>query len=157
MNTECPKCHSNQTQSLAMVHMNGQQHVHTNSTAVGVAITGNGIGLGVGGGPTRGIHQTTTSVLASPPAKIKVMDRKWGASFLAALLGGVFLLSVIGEYFVAIGNLLSLVWLVGMVVWFVNRSKMVKNYNSNIWPNEYARWERSWLCLQCGTAFEPMV
>jgi hypothetical protein len=36
---------------------------------------------------------------------------------------------------------------VGGAVW---RGKSVSEYNSQTWSKAYARWERSYLCMQCG-------
>jgi hypothetical protein len=46
-----------------------------------------------------------------------------------------------------VGLALGCVAFVGGAAW---RGKSVTEYNSRAWPKVYARWERSYLCMQCG-------
>ncbi len=41
-------------------------------------------------------------------------------------------------------------WLLFFFTISVHRFKRIALYNNTIWPNLYARWNRSYLCMQCG-------
>ncbi len=154
INTECPKCNSQDTVKLSLLHMSGISNVSTTTKSAGIGIgiaSGKKLGIGAGGGKgkTTGTHQTKLSELSAPPENTGVSFSKMD---VIALVVGF----IIWCLCISAGNdtLPYLGWLgYGLVIAFIyhrGRQKRTTEYEY-----EYSNWSKKFMCNRCGCVFKP--
>ena len=99
---------------------------------------------------TFGKRQSLLAERAAPPKKKSLLA--FGALWLVAcsVIALIVLaaLSNSAESFAVLKS--AVLWCALFAVGLIWRSKVVSSYNVKVWPQAYARWERSYLCMQCG-------
>jgi predicted RNA-binding Zn-ribbon protein involved in translation (DUF1610 family) len=143
---QCPKCGSENTQRLQVVHEQGTQVINTTSNTVGTGLNASPFAsLGLAGAQTKttGTAQSATAKKAAPPAQYPAYSN------LVLSLLGVFCLAA-EWWIVKIAGVAMIAGGVYAVYW-------AKSYNREKWPALYARWEASWLCSKCGTIYEQKL
>lgn len=139
----CPSCKSDATQKLSLVFENGISDVNTTSRSVGIGVGRGGLAVGGGKTKTQGTSQTAASQKAAPPAKkpyLKPLLYIFGAMVIASLfLKGPILSPIV-----------TLAWIGGSIAYVV----ITRKYNSEIWPAQYAQWDRSFVCTRCSHTFQ---
>lgn len=130
----CPKCGSDNTQRLQVVHEHGTQNISTTSSTVGGGYGGS-FGAGAAHTKTDGTSQSTMAQKAAPPAK-KTLGIFIGMIFIGLLcFNGGWGWIVFGLLLIAGGGF-------GI--------KDAVAFNGNQWPQLFKTWEESWVCNKCG-------
>jgi len=134
----CKSCGSSQVRRLSMIYEEGLSHSATQSqTAFG------GAGFGTTASTfSTGTSQTALSKKAAPPTKKHTI-------LLALLAGFLGFCTVAG---LANFSFWALVF-GGLTYLAVMKTLKAKAYNAMVFPQEHARWERSFMCNRCGGVF----
>lgn len=149
---KCPRCGSDDAKTLRAVRDQGT------STGTGTA-TGWVSGSGDQPGHSANFHTTTTSYTAA--ARAAAPPRKHNNG-IALIVAGPFLGLIIGIAVVPLwaGIQLSAVAIVAAVlvpiIVMIIGGVLLPNdiaYNRWVFPEEFQRWSRSWLCQRCGEVF----
>jgi len=145
----CIRCGGAETQRLSVAYESGISDINTSGTTTGLFASGNGLGIGGGSTRTRGTAQTALSQRAAPPAKKRYLK--------PLLLIGLLLPFILPYLFQAIlpgkvGNLIAEIIYVGCLLGWI---AFALRYNTQQWPPLKAIWDRSFICLRCGTTFQP--
>jgi hypothetical protein len=98
---------------------------------------------------------TRQSLLARRSAPPQKKDL-WGFLVIWAVLSGLFCLigfaALAGHDSANVtGEAVLFLWLAVIAAGGIWRFKVASAYNNEVWSKEYARWQRSYLCMQCGT------
>lgn len=159
MNTSCPKCNSENTQSFEMAHRAGS----TSGFAVGAGVTSEG---DIGVIPAYSRQRTGVAKLTEPPQK----DAGGAGESLALIFIALVIFNVVS--IVTVG-LLSLVldlafdsvslWIVGLFIGLLasvafgvfmwKRTEGQKGKVEAAYKAALMKWQHSWLCLKCGKTF----
>lgn len=140
---QCTSCGSGDIQRLAMIYEAGTSVIDTTTrgTVAGAGIGGSG-SLGLGGGVTShrttGTQMTALASRAAPPEKAKVFLWVFLGWLVGVLLAAAF--KSITAFLLPIAGACYLAW-------------RGSRYNSKVWPDLKAKWDRSWLCHRCGSTF----
>jgi hypothetical protein len=140
-NHYCPKCHSEQIQTLQMVFENGTATAVHNSSGVGVGIgSGGSVGLGFGGSRTTSTSISTLAAKVAPPQPRKM---------------GIFMAGIFLPVLALVTNNAGVMFVAVLIAagCFVMGMKM-KRWNKTELPKLVAQWERRWLCHRCGNVFD---
>lgn len=139
----CPNCQSEQIRKLSVVYEEGlaQFNARTESLA-----TGSG-GSAWGTSATEGVSQTALSQKAAPPKKESVI--KLALMFFV----GMFVFGIILSLFLEQGSFLIGVLMLGYIAMAIFTLYKTFIYNIREFPGVYAEWQRSYMCMQCGTVF----
>ena len=141
----CPKCNSDNTQSLPMIYESGTSVSQSTSHSHGGGFF-NILPTFRMKTQTNSLSQSVTAQKAAPPEKQKLI-----VPIVLALVSLLFTLSAFGTTFNLVQFLISLVALA--VFTFLTYNKI--QYNKKVWPEEHNTWENSWKCHKCGTIFLP--
>jgi hypothetical protein len=139
----CPSCKSDATQKLSLVFENGLSDVSTTSRSVGIGVGRGGLAVGGGKTKTEGTSQTAASQKAAPPAK-KPYLKPLLYIFVAMIIANIFLTGPV------LGPIVFLAWLGGSAAYIFTTRK----YNSEVWPDMYSQWDRSFVCTRCSHSFQ---
>jgi hypothetical protein len=138
----CTKCGSAEVRRLSLIYNEGLAIINTTSASSGVAFGGGGAAFGSSSTSTTGTQQTALSKQAAPPRKKHTI--LW--AILAGVLG-----------FLALGGLadlsFSVIVFAALAALAGRMSLKAKAYNATKFPEEYANWERSFMCNRCGQVF----
>jgi hypothetical protein len=142
-NLGCTKCGSTEVRRLSLIYNEGLAIINTTSNSTGQAFgSGGGAAFGSSSTRTTGTQQTALSKQAAPPKKKHTI--LWGIA--AGVLG-----------FMALGGLsdfsFSVVLFAGLAALAGRMSLKAKEYNATKFPEQYATWERSFMCNRCGQTF----
>ncbi len=143
----CPRCGSEQVQSLSLVHSGGVTASRT--IAGGIALTGGGdVGLLSGSGVTS--SQSALAQRAAPP-QMKPVGGLMGLGVLLLILP-IWIGSVAeGAEGVLVGGAIGIALCAFCMYLAVVGPDA---YNRKELPRELARWKRSFMCGRCGAFFE---
>jgi hypothetical protein len=98
-----------------------------------------------------GTKQSLLAQRAAPPRKKSLVIFLVGWFVACVVLTLVVIVAMVNSSsdapIAGIGLAVGGVAFLGGAVW---RGKTVSEYNSQTWSKAYARWERSYLCMQCG-------
>ena len=134
----CTKCGSAEVRRLSLIYEEGLSHSATQSqTAFGGASFGSTASTF-----STGTSQTALSKKAAPPTKKHTI-------LLALLAGFLGFCTVAG---LANFSFWALVF-GGLTYWAAMKSLKAKAYNATVFPDEHARWLRSFMCNRCGGVF----
>ena len=130
----CPRCSSDNTQTLQMAYESGTQNFNARSHTGGV-FGFRGIGLGGAITSTSGVSSSKLAQRAAPPAKKR---RRW------AILG-----LFVGLLFLGNTNWLAITLLAGCGFWLWS----ILKFNRTEWSELHAAWSASWICHKCGNVY----
>jgi hypothetical protein len=100
---------------------------------------------------TMGTKQSLLAQRAAPPRKKGMALFLIGWFLVCVILTIILIIVMIDSKFEgSIGRIGLAVGCIAFVWGAVWRGKTVGDYNSRTWSKAYARWERSYLCTQCG-------
>lgn len=140
----CASCHSSKLKKLSLLYLQGTGAQNSFVFGFYRGLKGNFVAS------TSGTRQSLLAKRAAPPMKKSL------AAF-GALWLGMCLIFFIGEIIVLPASVDSTqlsvwagFWLLIFVGGVVLRFRHVNEYNGRVWPRSYSRWERSYLCMQCG-------
>lgn len=145
MSFECPACHSENTNKLALAYETGLSDVKTRTSGVGIGIGGGGIGLGIGGGKTKGTAQTQASQRAAPPPKKKLVKPLLIIFVITMVLSLLFLSNKTMQ------DIITLAWIAASAGWVA----WAFYFNIKLWPPLKRAWDQSFICNRCGNVFQP--
>lgn len=155
MELRCPQCNSTDLKKLSLAYQEGISHVNARTRLRGVVVGSNGPDLVVGSGTTKGIQQTAISRMVAPPRKWSY-KRLVGWSVLGFLAAGwiVFYANTVVTNSQTVSSVPLTVYTVLAVCAFAGAFAGFWRHNHSIYPREFARWERSYVCGRCGTVSE---
>jgi hypothetical protein len=127
-----------------MIYNEGLSIINAQTSTVGSGFGGGGAAFGSASSHTTGRQQTQLSKQASPPGK-----KAWLLWSAVAVICG----------FLALGSLahpgVGLLFYVGITALAVRFALKGRAYNSEVYPELYQKWERSFMCNRCGEMFVP--
>ena len=149
MELRCPDCNSADLKKVSLAYQENVRHVDTRTRLRAFLFGSDGPNLIVGRAVTQGVHWTQLSKLLSPP-------RKW--SYVRLILGSlVVTLAALFAYVVFVASspppvstlpLKMYVFLAPVI--FLVLVFLLWRHNHLRFPQEYARWNRSFICQRCG-------
>ena len=142
MTLACPKCSTTEVRKLSLIYNEGLSTIHTQSTSFGSGVSRGGMGFGSASTSTHGQQQTALSKQAAPPKKKPWL--LWGS--LAAISG---LIALSGLSHPGFGVVLA----IGVTVAAVRFALKGREYNAQVHPGLYQKWEQSFMCNRCGEQF----
>lgn len=142
---KCANCQSKGLKKLSLVYLQGTSN--RNSFTIGFyrGLKGNIIAN------TLGTKQSLLAQRAAPPQKKGMALFLIGWFVACLILAVILIIAMINSNFE--GPIAGIGFAVGGIAFVggaVLRGKTVSEYNSRTWSKAYARWERSYLCTQCG-------
>lgn len=149
MDLRCPNCNSADLKKVSFACQEGLSHVDTRTRLRAFLFGNNGPNLIVGRVVTQGVHWTQLSKGLTPP-------RKW--SYVRLILGSLIVtLTALFAYVVFVASshppvstlpLKMYVFLAPVI--FLVLVFLFWRHNQLTFPQEYARWDRSFICQRCG-------
>lgn len=154
-NYVCPKCGSENTQLVSLVHEGQTKSATSRTSGSGLNYSGHDIGAIAGTARTTTNSRTMLGSRAAPPDKRPLTGpgATLGLSFFAALLIGGFV-GIIGPDTAALA--VGLIVGLGAAAVTMYENRVNRRYNNFEWPDLYRRWQRLFLCHRCGEQFEPL-
>lgn len=149
MSLVCPSCQSEDVKSLSVVFLAGLSKAKGSVGGVGIGLGG---GVGFGAGLSDGTNQTYLSKRAAPPPKCNV--RGWGCLMSTGII--ILIIYFLAEGFKGFLKDPSFTLLLASILFIVGSFGSIKanEYNSKTWPILRNKWEKSFMCLRCGTMFK---
>ncbi len=144
MDLNCPKCNSENTQSLSTAYETGLSHTNSATRGVGIGLGAGGVAVGVGGASTAGVAQTLTSQRAAPPEK-----KTYIKPLMGYLVAGVLIMFIGGMIWQPLGLFGQLFWIGGSGL----HAYRAYDFNSNTWPALFEEWKHTFVCHRCSHVF----
>jgi hypothetical protein len=149
MNLRCPDCNSADLKKVSLAYHEGQFHVNTRTRLRAFLFGNEGPSLIVGKAVTQGVHWTQLSKLLSPPRKWSYARLSLG--FLIVTLGALFAYVI----FVAfnpppVSTLPMKMYVFLAPIVFLVLAFLFWRHNHLKFPQQYTRWDRSFICRRCG-------
>ncbi len=141
--TKCSKCDSNNTQSFEMAWQTGT----SGGTIKAGTIGGGTAGFGVASTSGKTSSQSLLAEQLAPPTPPTTNALAVFGLPVAGFIVGLLQIPILGTAPVV---LLPLVGFVGGIV--ISQSQIKKAMPA--FEKLYARWQRSWICLKCGHAWQ---
>jgi hypothetical protein len=149
MDLRCPNCNSADLKKVSLAYQENVRHVDTRTRLRAFLFGNDGPNLIVGSAVTQGVHRTQLSKLLSPP-------KKW--SYVRLFVGSlVVTFAALFAYVVFVASspppvstlpLKMYVFLAPVI--FLVLAFLFWRHNRLRFPQEYARWDRSFICQRCG-------
>ena len=152
MELQCPNCRSADLKKVSLAYQEGLQRVSTRTRLRGVVVGSDGPDVVVGRATTKGTQQTEISKALTPPRKWSYL-KLFGWSVLVFLSVG-WLVIYIHAVTTNSSTVSSISFTIHTVVSsgvFIALFAFFWRHNSVKYPQEYAQWNRSFLCERCGT------
>lgn len=181
----CPHCNSQDVKKLSLIYEQGTTSISlaTQSTSLGAGVLSGelGVGIGASSGAVSGVQQSALSQRIAPPRrkfpKLPIHPNKRGDALVIfgvafALLGApVVWWYGWASYWTAVGAALGaaiLGWLLRFTMSSdelaahaeeckridIERARILEEHSMSDDPFE--TWNRSFMCLRCGTQFDPL-
>jgi hypothetical protein len=149
MELRCPDCNSADLKKVSLAYQENVHHVDTRTRLRALLFGSDGPNLVVGGAATQGVHWTQLSKLLSPPMK-------W--SYVRLIVGSlVVTLAALFAYVVFVASSLPPVSTLPLKMYvflapviFLVLVFVFWRHNHLRFPQESARWNRSFICQRCG-------
>ena len=132
-NYKCPTCKSENIQKFAIIHLAGTSDSSLGGGGIGISRRGIGIGLGAGSGKS----QSELAALTSPPKQRSAIGM---AGMVLAIPSILICFLTTNEIIVFFTFLIC-----SVPAYFVGKNISKSN------KEEMKKYERSFLCLRCGT------
>lgn len=155
----CPNCKSENVQKLSVAYADGMVNTKSNSTILGTTFGGNAV---TGVSFSNSVSQSELSKLVAPPEKQSVFKCSAGglgatknALTIDAILAAVVACaapSVLGVY---IGSVISIVCMIYLAVKVIPKHFAYQKELDRKYEEDKAAWDRSYICLRCGTIYDP--
>lgn len=149
MSYDCPRCQSEQTQKVSIAYQSGISKINTSTTQGGVLVGNAGLNAGIGEGETSGVMQTEFSKSIAPPK-----EQPYTFSFFisAIVFGPILVFLTIFKIDNSVTIFLDFLLAIAAMIWAI---KGIHKHNKIQYPPLMERWQRQFICLRCGTIFEP--
>jgi hypothetical protein len=151
MDLRCPKCNGTDLKKVSLAYQEGLYRVDTSTRLSAALVGGSGPDLAVGHATTHASHQSALSKQLSPPVKWSYL--KVGAWSVLAFLCIGWLVFYVNTVTTNSSNVLSFpLTAFGLISCgiFVLLLFLVWRHNHSTYPQQYARWDSSFVCLRCG-------
>ena len=155
---KCPNCKSTDLKKVAMAYQEGLQRVSMRTRIRGVVVGSDGPDVVVGRATTKGTQQTAISKALTPPRKWSFL-KLTGWSVLEFLSVG-WLVIYINAVTTNSSTLPSIPLTIHTVVSFgifMVLFALFWRHNHSTYPQEYAQWDRPFICERCGEVSQPGV
>ena len=126
---KCPKCGSENIQKCEVIYMSGTVS-HSSTTTFGRYEA-----------TTEGQASTDLAQAVAPPAQ---QDTSWLAGIVVAFIAFVLFDD---------GGIIPGLVLGAIALLLFKSSVDADKYNKEVYPKEYRRWQRSYICHRCGNRF----
>jgi len=152
MDLRCPKCNSTDLKKVSLAYEEGLFRSEGRTRLRAVAVGSGGPDLVVGRATTRGTEKSALSKKLTPPVKwsnLKVI----GWFVLVFLFAGwlVFYVNTVTTNATTVSSApLTLFVLISSGI-FALLLFLVWRHNHSAYAQEYARWDRTFICSRCGT------
>ena len=151
MDLRCPKCNSTDLKKVSLAYQEGLYRTDARTRLSAALVGGSGSDLLVGRATTQASHQTALSKQLSPPPKwsyLKVVS--W--SILAFLCVGwlVFYINTVTTNSSTVSSPLLTFFVLISAASFALLLFLVWRHNHSTYAQEYARWDRAFICQRCG-------
>jgi hypothetical protein len=151
MDLRCPKCNSTDLKKVPLAHEEGLFRSEGRTRLHAVVVGGGGPDLIVGRSTTRASNQSALSKKLSPPVKwsyVKVVFR----SLLVFLSVGwiVFYVNTVATNSSTVWSLPLTFFTLISAAGFALLLFLVWRHNHSTYAEEYARWDRAFICQRCG-------
>jgi hypothetical protein len=149
MDLRCPDCNSADLKKVSLAYQENVRHVDTRTRLRAFLFGSDGPNLIVGRAVTQGVHWSQLSKILRPPRKWAYARLSLG--FLVVTLGALFAYVI----FVAsspppVSTLPFKMYVFLAPVIFPVLVFLFWRHNHLRFPQEYARWNRSFICRRCG-------
>ena len=149
MDLRCPDCNSADLKKVSLAYQEGQFHVNTRTRLRAFLFGNEGPSLVFGKAVTQGVHWTQLSNLLSPPRKRSYVKLILG--FLAVTLTALFAYIVfVSSSSPPVSTFPMKMYVFLAPVVFLALVFSFWRHNHLKFPQEYARWDRSFICQRCG-------
>ncbi len=151
MDLHCPNCNSTDLKKVSLAYQEGLQRVSTRTRLRGVVVGTDGPDVVVGRATTKGTQQTEISKALTPPKKWSYL-KLFGWSVLVFLSVGwiVFYVNTITKNSSSVSSVPLTVYTVLAGGVFVALFLIHWKHNHSSYPQQYAKWDRSFICERCG-------
>ena len=154
MDLRCPDCKSTDLKKVSLAYQEGLYRLDTCTRLTAVLIGSGGPDMVAGRARTKGFRQTELSRILSPP-------RKW--SYLKLVLwSGTFTLGALVAYVnhvmaspPPVSALPVEIYAVVFSAAIVVVGCLFLKHNHGTYSRQYAQWNRSFICLRCGSVIQP--
>jgi|SRR5579859_232026 len=155
MDLRCPKCNSTDLKKVSLAHEEGLFQNKSRTRLRAVVVGGGGPDIVVGRATTRATEQSALSKRLTPPMKwsyLKVI----GWSILVFLCAGwlVFYVNTVATNSSTVWSLPLTFFTLISAAGFALLLFLVWRHNHSAYAQEYARWDRAFICQRCGVVSE---
>jgi hypothetical protein len=155
MQLQCSNCRSTDLKKVSLAYQEGLQYVSTRARVRGVVVGSDGPDVFVGRATTKGTQQTENSKALTPPAKWSfVKFFGWSALVFLSVGWVVFYVNTITKNSSSVSSIPLMIYAVLSVGLLVVLLFLHWTHNHSTYPREYAKWDRSFICLRCGSVSE---
>lgn len=151
MDLQCPNCNSTDLKKVSLAYQEGLSRLNARTRIRGVVVGSDGPDLVVGRATTKGTQQTEISKALTPPKKWSY-PRLFGWSVLVFLSVGwiVFYVNTITRNSSSVSSVPLTIYIVLSSCVFVALCFIHWKHNHSSYPQQYAKWDRSFICERCG-------
>ena len=155
MDLQCPNCRGTDLKKVSLAYQEGLQRVSTRTRLRGVVVGSDGPDVVVGRATTKGTQQTDISKALTPPKKWSYV-KLFGWSLLVFLSVGwiVFYVNAITKNSASVSSVPLTIYVVLSAGVFAVFILACWKHNYSTYPRKYATWNRSFICLRCGSVRE---
>jgi hypothetical protein len=146
----CRQCQSTDLRKVSLVYQQGRFEGNARTQLRGLLLGVDGPDLIVGYAHTAGVLQTQLSEKLRPPVKWSYLKLVGWLVFFSLLALIAYVQSVMGSSGTA-SSLPVAIYVVVAGCLFVVLGFCIWRHNHRVYPVKYARWERSFLCMRCGS------
>jgi hypothetical protein len=151
MELRCPNCKSADLKKVSLAYQEGLYRVDSRTRLRGVVVGCGGPDIVVGSASTKGSHQTEASKRLGPPVKwlyLKLIS--WSALAFLAVGWLVIYTHAVTTNSSTVSSIPLTIHIVVSFGIFVILFALFWRHNHSTYPQEYAQWDRSFICERCG-------
>ncbi len=158
MDLQCPACKSPDLKKVSLAYLEGLQRVNTRTGIRGVVVGTDGPDLVVGRAATKGTQQTEISKVLAPPKKWSVGKLfRWSILVFLSVGWLIFYVNTTIRNASSVSSVPLGIYSVLFAVVFVVLFLAYWSHNHTTYPQQYAQWDRSFICQHCGTVSRQKV
>src|SRR5260370_41800904 len=152
MDLRCPKCNSTDLKKVSLAYEEGLFRSEGRTRLGAVAVGGGGPDLVVGRATTRGTEKSTLSKKLTPPVKWSY-PKVIGWSVLVFVCVGwlVFYVNACKTNATTVSSTPLTLFALVSGAFFALLLFLAWRHNHSAYAQEYARWDRTFICSRCGT------
>ena len=155
MDLRCPKCNSTDLKKVSLAYQEGLYQTEGRTRLRAVAVGEGGPDLVVGRATTRGSQQSALSKKLTPPVKwsyLKVIG--WSVLVFVCVGWLVFYVNTVTTNATTVSSFPLTFFTLISAAGFALLLFLVWRHNHSAYAQEYARWDRAFICQRCGVVSE---